>query len=66
VGHLSGGHVNPDVTAGMLVAGRISLIRAFFYVVFQCLGAIAGTAAVKVGITHINYYIHLSEIIKNI
>ncbi|KAH8365163.1 hypothetical protein KR084_004444, partial [Drosophila pseudotakahashii] len=48
VGHLSGGHVNPAVTAGMLVAGRISLIRAFFYVIFQCLGAIAGTAAVKI------------------
>jgi len=48
VGHLSGGHVNPAVTAGMLIAGRISLIRAIFYVIFQCLGAIAGTAAVKV------------------
>ncbi|XP_032570873.1 aquaporin AQPcic isoform X1 [Drosophila sechellia] len=55
VGHLSGGHVNPAVTAGMLVAGRISLIRAFFYVVFQCLGAIAGTAAVKILIDQ-DYY----------
>lgn len=34
----------------MLVAGRISLIRAVFYIVFQCLGAIAGTAAVKVSL----------------
>lgn len=48
VGHLSGGHVNPAVTIAMLVAGRISLIRAIFYIIFQCLGAIAGTAAVKV------------------
>ncbi|XP_030374470.1 aquaporin isoform X2 [Scaptodrosophila lebanonensis] len=47
VGHLSGGHVNPAVTIGMLVAGRVSLLRALLYIVFQCLGAIAGTAAVR-------------------
>jgi len=47
VGHLSGGHVNPAVTMGMLIAGRISVLRAMFYIVFQCLGAIAGTAAVR-------------------
>lgn len=34
----------------MLVAGRISVIRAVFYIIFQCLGAIAGTAAVKVSL----------------
>ncbi|XP_064543538.1 aquaporin AQPcic [Drosophila montana] len=48
VGHLSGGHVNPAVTVAMLIAGRISVLRAVFYIVFQCLGAIAGTAAVKI------------------
>nr|AFP49894.1 aquaporin 2a [Glossina morsitans morsitans] len=48
VGHLSGGHVNPAVTLGMLVAGRVSLLRAILYVIFQCLGSIAGTAAIRV------------------
>ncbi|ALC41292.1 CG7777 [Drosophila busckii] len=48
VGHLSGGHVNPAVTIAMLVAGRISVLRALLYIVFQCLGAIAGTGAVKI------------------
>ncbi|EDW90917.1 aquaporin AQPAn.G [Drosophila yakuba] len=70
VGHLSGGHVNPAVTAGMLVAGRISLIRAIFYVVFQCLGAIAGTAAVKIlidqdyynGLGHTSLATNISEL----
>ncbi|XP_046810374.1 aquaporin AQPAe.a isoform X1 [Lucilia cuprina] len=47
VGHLSGGHVNPAVTLGMLVAGRISVLRAVLYIIFQCLGSIAGTAAIK-------------------
>lgn len=33
----------------MLVAGRVSVLRAVLYIIFQCLGAIAGTAAVRVG-----------------
>lgn len=40
--------MNPAVTIGMLIAGRISVIRSVLYIIFQCLGAIAGTAAVKV------------------
>ncbi|XP_034477941.1 aquaporin AQPAn.G [Drosophila innubila] len=70
VGHLSGGHVNPAVTVAMLVAGRISVIRALFYIVFQCLGAIAGTAAVKTlldsdyhnGLGHTSLAINISEL----
>lgn len=47
VGHVSGGHVNPAVTLGMLAAGRISVLRSVLYILFQCIGSIAGTAAVK-------------------
>jgi aquaporin rerated protein, invertebrate len=36
------------VTFGQLAAGKISLIRAIFYVVAQCIGAVAGTAALSV------------------
>lgn len=32
----------------MLVAGRISALRAFLYIIFQCMGAIAGTLCVRV------------------
>lgn len=32
----------------MLVAGRVSLLRAILYIIFQCLGSIAGTAAIRV------------------
>jgi aquaporin PIP len=38
----SGGHLNPAVTFGMLVARKMSLIRAAAYMLAQCLGAILG------------------------
>ncbi|XP_059643650.1 probable aquaporin TIP3-2 [Cornus florida] len=38
--NVSGGHVNPAVTFGALVGGRISLVRAVFYWVAQLLGAV--------------------------
>lgn len=38
--NVSGGHVNPAVTFGALVGGRISLLRALYYWVAQLLGAV--------------------------
>jgi len=43
-GPVSGSHVNPAVTLGMLVARRIDLRRAVEYWVAQMLGGIAGAA----------------------
>ncbi|XP_046345479.1 aquaporin-5-like [Haliotis rufescens] len=40
--HVSGGHINPAVTAAMLATRKISLARAVFYVIFQLLGSIVG------------------------
>ncbi|KAJ6752596.1 hypothetical protein OIU74_027421 [Salix koriyanagi] len=37
--NISGGHVNPAVTFGSLVGGRISVFRAVFYWVAQLLGS---------------------------
>lgn len=47
IGHVSGAHVNPAVTAGMLVTGNISVIKGLLYVVVQCLGALVGSALLK-------------------
>ena len=44
IGPISGCHLNPAVTLGMLVAGRIDVRRAVEYWVAQILGAIAGAA----------------------
>ncbi|KAK9028145.1 hypothetical protein V6N11_067957 [Hibiscus sabdariffa] len=38
--NVSGGHVNPAVTFGALLGGRISVVRAVYYWVAQLLGAI--------------------------
>ncbi|KAM2383574.1 hypothetical protein COP2_042307 [Malus domestica] len=44
---ISGGHINPAVTFGLLLARKVSLVRAVLYMVAQSLGAIAGVALVK-------------------
>ncbi|KAL9241238.1 hypothetical protein vseg_015369 [Gypsophila vaccaria] len=44
---ISGGHINPAVTFGLFLARKVSLIRAFLYMVAQCLGAICGVGLVK-------------------
>ena len=43
----SGGHINPAVTFGLFLARKLSLTRAIFYIVMQCLGAICGAGVVK-------------------
>ncbi|KVI09778.1 Aquaporin-like protein [Cynara cardunculus var. scolymus] len=51
---ISGGHINPAVTFGLFLARKVSLIRAFMYMVAQCLGAICGVGLVKA--FHKTYY----------
>uniref|UniRef100_A0A3Q0S4M6 Aquaporin-4 n=1 Tax=Amphilophus citrinellus TaxID=61819 RepID=A0A3Q0S4M6_AMPCI len=49
-GHISGAHINPAVTAAMVVTRKLSLAKAVFYLLAQCVGAIVG-AAILYGIT---------------
>ncbi|KAK7257709.1 hypothetical protein RIF29_31878 [Crotalaria pallida] len=44
---ISGGHINPAVTFGLFVGRKVSLVRAFLYIVAQSAGAIAGTGLAK-------------------
>ena len=50
VGHISGAHLNPAVTLGLLLSCQISIFRAVMYIVAQCVGAIVATAILS-GIT---------------
>ncbi|WP_413666480.1 aquaporin Z [Mucilaginibacter sp. Mucisp86] len=44
IGHISGCHINPAITIGMVVAGRMTGKEAVSYIIAQVLGAIAGAA----------------------
>jgi aquaporin Z len=45
IGPISGAHINPAVTLGVLCAGRMSLKNAIGYIIFQFIGATLGAAA---------------------
>ncbi|KAM7262609.1 hypothetical protein ACFE04_000292 [Oxalis oulophora] len=47
--NISGGHVNPAVTFGALVGGRISTLLAIYYWIAQLLGAIVGALLLRLG-----------------
>jgi aquaporin TIP len=46
-GHISGGVYNPALTAGLMVANRITIGKGLSYMVVQLLGAAIGALAVK-------------------
>lgn len=50
-GHISGAHVNPAVTAGLLVGGHIKLDRAVYYWVAQFAGAILAAIVLNLLVT---------------
>ena len=48
IGNVSGCHINPAVSLGMAMSGRMSWKEFFQYVIAQVLGAIAGAALLGV------------------
>jgi aquaporin Z len=48
IGKISGCHINPAITLGMLVAKRISGKDAAMYMIFQVIGAIIGSSILYV------------------
>jgi aquaporin Z len=44
IGNISGCHINPAITASMLVAGRIKGKDAVAYIIAQCIGAVLASA----------------------
>lgn len=46
-GPISGTHINPAVTIGLLVGGQIDFAKAAGYVVVQLIGGVAGAAALN-------------------
>lgn len=50
-GHISGAHVNPAVTLGVLIGGKIDLNRAMIYWVAQLLGAAIAMVVLRIVVT---------------
>lgn len=48
IGHISGCHINPAISIGMVTAGRMKMSEAWVYIAAQIIGAIAGTAILLV------------------
>jgi MIP family channel proteins len=48
LGHISGAHVNPAVTMGLLVGGKINVTKAVYYWVAQLVGAIVAAILLNV------------------
>lgn len=44
IGHISGCHINPAISLGMVAVGRMKMGEAIGYIIAQILGAIAGAA----------------------
>ncbi len=44
IGHISGCHINPAISIGMVAAGRMKAGEAAYYVVAQIIGGILGTS----------------------
>ncbi|KAL3701695.1 hypothetical protein R1sor_019717 [Riccia sorocarpa] len=45
--NISGGHINPAVTFGLVVGGQITVLRAIVYWIGQLLGAVLAAAVLK-------------------
>jgi aquaporin Z len=56
IGNISGCHINPAISLAMLVAGRLNWKDTLFYIIFQCVGAIAAAAVLWLILSGVSDY----------
>ncbi|CAD6199551.1 unnamed protein product [Caenorhabditis auriculariae] len=54
-GGLSGGHVNPAVTLGITLVGKLSPVHAVCYVCSQLVGSVLGALLVRISLDNVAY-----------
>jgi len=62
-GHISGGHLNPAVTLGLLLGGHITVVRSALYWIVQLLAASAASFLLTYltgGLVSLYSFLHLS------
>ncbi|XP_972862.2 aquaporin AQPcic isoform X1 [Tribolium castaneum] len=47
IGHVSGCHINPAVTLSLFATGNIKLLRALLFIAVQLIGAVGGSAVLR-------------------
>ncbi|AHF15011.1 aquaporin Z [Niabella soli] len=52
IGHISGCHINPAISIGMVVAGRMKAGEAAYYIVAQIIGGLIGSAILYLIVSH--------------
>ena len=59
-GRLSGAHINPAISVGFWILGRMHRRDLFWYVVFQMAGGAAGAILAKILLPHLVQPVHLA------
>jgi len=53
IGGISGCHINPAITLGCILAGRMEAKEGIMYIIFQCIGAFIGSALLAVLVANV-------------
>jgi len=54
IGHVSGCHINPAVTVGLVTGGKVGVVKGCLYISAQCVGGILGSYTLHLFLFHSN------------